>query len=181
MLGYLNPFLVDVPDAPRNLFGEARDAGFLVRNQEGEPYMIGPGGFARNAKLFAALCGYRRALLQEVAARGTPLRRPLWPDAPDNPLAWSVEGQLLLGPDLRVAPVLVSRQRMREVCLPRGTCRRVWSGRRFEVAEGHRVRVACPLGEPPAFVRAESALESEWAQALSAQGLEHGLPAAARE
>lgn len=43
VLLYINPFLVDVTgrsNVKRNLFAEARDRGFLVRNEKGEPYLI---------------------------------------------------------------------------------------------------------------------------------------------
>ncbi len=40
---YLNPYLVDVsekPNARRNLFQEALDNGYLVKNPQGEPYLV---------------------------------------------------------------------------------------------------------------------------------------------
>ncbi|MGV3527031.1 MAG: alpha-glucosidase [Candidatus Sericytochromatia bacterium] len=42
LLGYVNPFLVDVAGRPhqRNLYREARDAGYLVQNPQGQPYPI---------------------------------------------------------------------------------------------------------------------------------------------
>ncbi len=43
MLTYTNPFLVDVsskPDVRRNLFAEARENGYLVRRENGEPHLI---------------------------------------------------------------------------------------------------------------------------------------------
>ncbi|GIW43919.1 MAG: alpha-glucosidase [Candidatus Binatia bacterium] len=43
VLTYVNPFLVDVAEKPnhrRNLFREARERGFLVRTNDGAPYMI---------------------------------------------------------------------------------------------------------------------------------------------
>ncbi|MFK7969953.1 MAG: alpha-glucosidase [Bacteroidia bacterium] len=43
LLGYVNPFLVDVDEkanAKRNLFKEALSAGYLVQNKSGEPYLI---------------------------------------------------------------------------------------------------------------------------------------------
>lgn len=43
VLVYLNPYLVDVsekPNARRNLFQEARENGFLVQNQAGQPYLV---------------------------------------------------------------------------------------------------------------------------------------------
>lgn len=46
---YVNPFIVDAaekPDGPaRNLYVEARDAGFLVRDGSGDPYRLDQGGF----------------------------------------------------------------------------------------------------------------------------------------
>lgn len=40
---YLNPYVVDVsekPNARRNLYREALENGYLVKNQQGEPYMV---------------------------------------------------------------------------------------------------------------------------------------------
>lgn len=49
VLVYFNPFLVDVSEkegVTRNLWAEARDAGWLVRTPAGEPYAIESGGFS---------------------------------------------------------------------------------------------------------------------------------------
>jgi len=47
---YVNPFLTDARDKPgravRNLWAEARDAGFLVRTPNGEAYLLDQGGFS---------------------------------------------------------------------------------------------------------------------------------------
>ncbi len=43
MMTYTNPFLVDVsnrPDIRRNLFAEAKEAGYLVKRKNGEPYLV---------------------------------------------------------------------------------------------------------------------------------------------
>ena len=43
VMTYINPFLADVSEKEnhrRNLFVEARDKGFLIKNQAGEPYLI---------------------------------------------------------------------------------------------------------------------------------------------
>lgn len=43
VLGYINPFLVDVSGKTshdRNMFAEAREKGYLVTDEHGEPYMI---------------------------------------------------------------------------------------------------------------------------------------------
>ena len=46
---YVNPFLVDAAakgdDGIRNLYDEAREAGYLVMNDEGSPYLLDQGGF----------------------------------------------------------------------------------------------------------------------------------------
>jgi alpha-glucosidase len=46
---YVNPFLVDAApkgdDGIRNLYDEAREAGYLVMNDEGSPYLVDQGGF----------------------------------------------------------------------------------------------------------------------------------------
>ena len=43
MMTYINPFLVDVsanPHVRRNLFAEAKEAGYLVRRENDEPYLV---------------------------------------------------------------------------------------------------------------------------------------------
>jgi len=49
VLSYVNPWLVDAAGkgetSMRNLFAEAADAGYLVRNPEGEVYLVDQGGF----------------------------------------------------------------------------------------------------------------------------------------
>lgn len=49
LLLYVNPFVVDAAEREgwqgRNLYAEARDAGYLVRNRRGEPYALDQDGF----------------------------------------------------------------------------------------------------------------------------------------
>jgi sulfoquinovosidase len=48
VLAYINPYLTDAsekPDIDRHLFAEARDAGFLVRDDTGEIFWMDQGGF----------------------------------------------------------------------------------------------------------------------------------------
>ncbi len=74
---YVNPFLVDPADkqpAPeRNLFAEAAEAGYLVRDATGEPYALDQGGF--DASLVdltnpAARDWYADVIATEVLADG---------------------------------------------------------------------------------------------------------------
>jgi alpha-D-xyloside xylohydrolase len=89
----------------------------------------------------------------EVAHReGLPPMRPLFVDFPDDPGAWQVDDQFLLGPDLLVAPVTAGGVRERKVYLPAGTdWRDAWTGTRH--AGGAEVTAAAPLDRIPVFVR----------------------------
>lgn len=68
---YVNPFLVDAADKPgaptRNLYAEARDAGFLVRDAAGDPYRLDQGGF--DAHLVDLTNESARQWFAEVIAR----------------------------------------------------------------------------------------------------------------
>ena len=56
---------------------------------------------------------YLMGLMHEAASTGLPPMRPLFVDFPEDPEAWHVEDQFLLGPDLLVAPVLTLGARKR--------------------------------------------------------------------
>ena len=64
-------------------------------------------------------------LLVELAWRrvreGAPIIRPLWWAAPDDPAAYKVDDQFMVGDDLLVAPVLVQGATRRRVRLPPGS------------------------------------------------------------
>jgi alpha-D-xyloside xylohydrolase len=78
--------------------------------------------------------------------------RPLFVDFPDDPGAWQVDDQFLLGPDLLVAPVTAGGVRERKVYLPAGAdWRDAWTGTRH--AGGAEVTAAAPLDRIPVFVR----------------------------
>jgi alpha-glucosidase len=67
---YINPFLVDVEEQPsfeRNLFREARESGYLVKNAAGEPYMIPHTGFdmALVDLTNPAACGWLKGVIKE--------------------------------------------------------------------------------------------------------------------
>ena len=115
--------------------------------------------FARFARVFAALADYRAGLMEEAAATGAPLVRHLLLHAPDDPDAWEVSDQFLLGPEVLVAPVLEEGATEREVYLPAGRWVYAWSGEELgDPDAGVRVTAAAPLGQPPVYVRAGSPL-----------------------
>lgn len=84
--------------------------------------------------------------------RGLPPMRPLFVDFPDDPRAWEVDDQFLLGPDLLVAPVTAPDTRSRPVRLPAGAAWvDGWTGERHD--GGAVVEAATPIDRIPVFVR----------------------------
>src|SRR5258705_2440044 len=77
------------------------------------------------------LIPYLLEQMDHASTTGIPPMRPLFLEFPDDPLAWEVEDQFLLGPDLLVAPVPVLGARERRVYLPAGA---QWT----DPATGHR-------------------------------------------
>jgi alpha-D-xyloside xylohydrolase len=49
---------------------------------------------------------YLVEIMKEVTAKGLPMMRPMLLEFPDDPTAWFLDQQYMLGPDLLVAPVL---------------------------------------------------------------------------
>lgn len=129
------------PDANRQVYDESeRDA------------------FARMTAVFSALEPYRQQVLEEAAETGIPAIRHGWLVAPGTDAAES-DTQFFLGDDVLMAPVLEEGDREVEVVFPPGEWVHLFTGKTYE--EGSR-KVAAPLGEPAAFVRADSV----WAQRL---------------
>src|SRR6266702_2733479 len=96
---------------------------------------------------------YLMAQMRVAHERGVPPMRPMFVDFPVDPVAWEVEDQFLLGPDLLVAPVLRAGARHRAVYLPAGSdWVHAWHGDTH--AGGETVDVDAPLSNIPVFVRA---------------------------
>jgi len=124
--------------------------------------------FARFARLYAALAPYRRHLFEEAAARGYPVVRHLWLHAPEDTVARDNWDQLLLGPDLLLAPVLDPGKDRRQVYLPAGQWVHLWTGATHGDSErGVHEEISCPIGEPAAFYRADSDYAEIFANAAS--------------
>ena len=119
--------------------------------------------FARMTAVFAALEPYRREVLVEAAHTGVPAIRHGWLVAPGTDAAKS-DTQFFLGRDVLVAPVLEEGKREVEVVFPPGQWRHLFTGKTYD--EGRRT-VSAPLGQPAAFVRADS----QWADRIDLQRL----------
>ena len=109
---------------------------------------------ARLTRVHDALLPYLRRCAEENAARGLPVMRPLFFEAPEEDLAWShLSHSYFLGGDVLVAPVVEPGADSRSLWLPAGDWIHLWSGKRFC---GGPAEVAAPLGQPPVFWRAGS-------------------------
>ncbi|HEY2359167.1 MAG TPA: glycoside hydrolase family 31 protein [Phenylobacterium sp.] len=86
-----------------------------------------------------------------------PIARPSFHDFPTDPAGFEDNDDLMLGPSLLVASVVVPGAASREVRLPAGAAwADFWTGRRFE--GGERITLPAPWGRPPLLVREGSAI-----------------------
>jgi alpha-D-xyloside xylohydrolase len=107
---------------------------------------------AHYAHLRERLRDYTRAVMAEAHHDGQPVMRGLFHEFPDDPAAWDVTDQFLLGPDLLVAPVLEAGATSRAVYLPAGAR---WRSLTTGVVHpgGGRVTADAPLDVVPVFAR----------------------------
>jgi alpha-D-xyloside xylohydrolase len=96
---------------------------------------------------------YLATLSEAAHTTGSPLMRPLFFEFPDDPQAWTIDDQFLLGPDILVAPVTTAAARNRPVYLPAGTG---WTDAATgEVhSGGAMIDAPAPIERIPVFVRA---------------------------
>jgi len=92
-------------------------------------------------------------LAKHARGRTAPLLRPVWFAAPDEEALYTIDDEWLLGPDLLVAPVVVSGAVQRSVTLPPGEWVDAWTGKRYR---GVIAEHAAPCPGIPVFVRAEN-------------------------
>ncbi len=111
-------------------------------------------GFVRWSRLHEALAPYVRHLVKDAQATGLPAQRALFLHYPEDRVGLTIQDQFLYGSDLMVAPVIEAGAVMRQVYLPAGAWRHLWSGKDF--APGWH-DVPAPIGQPPVFYRPDSA------------------------
>jgi len=113
--------------------------------------------FDRLAKVYAAWKPYRTRLVNEAAETGLPVVRHPLVHYPDDPQAYELEYQFMLGPDFMVAPVLDPGEETVEVYLPAGQWVHAWSGKEYGSNEEGVWRTApAPIGDPAVFYKADS-------------------------
>ncbi|MEU5393122.1 glycoside hydrolase family 31 protein [Streptomyces tibetensis] len=105
---------------------------------------------------------YLHRLAEDAHRTGAPPMRPLFFDFPEDPGAWDVDDQFLLGPDVLVAPVYEAGARARRVYLPSGTG---WldPATKAVLKGGTTLDVEAPLERIPVFVREGSGMASHLA------------------
>ena len=131
---------------------------------------------ARMGRFHVALKPYLQAADAENAREGKPVMRPLFLHHEDDPAAWSIKDQYLLGADLLVAPVIREGATARTVHLPPGKWVELWTGVVHEIGTarvagepaGTAIEVVAPLGYPPAFYRADSTWAELFRSAVAA-------------
>lgn len=100
---------------------------------------------------------YIHSLMEEAADTGIPPMRSLFLEFPEDPVAWEVENEFLLGPDLLVCPITEPGATSAQVYLPAGSkWRDAYTGEYFDGCQ--RVEIAAPLERIPVLIRANSNL-----------------------
>jgi alpha-glucosidase len=129
--------------------------------------------FSRMAQVYAAWLPYRRQLVQEAADTGLPVVRHPFIHYPDDPQVLDLSyQQFMVGSEFMVAPVLDPGVTEVDVYLPAGRWVHVWSGQVFgDPAQGQRVQVDAPLGQPAVFFKEGSPAGQQFIEALDAAGL----------
>jgi alpha-D-xyloside xylohydrolase len=102
--------------------------------------------FRRTIGLKYALMPYVYAQSVDASAKGHPLLRTLFFEFPDDPTAWRVEDQYMLGSDLLVAPLMEEGSSGRKLYLPPGDWIDYQSGTVYRGGAWHQIEAgAIPI------------------------------------
>jgi alpha-glucosidase len=127
--------------------------------------------FARCTKIFKGLAAYRKRLVAEAAATGTPLCRHLFLHYPDDPNTHGLRYQFLLGRDVLVAPVLDKGREHVDVYFPAGDAWiDLWTGAPAGKA-GAWAEMPAPVGKPAVFLRGGGDSNDQIVAGLKAEGV----------
>lgn len=132
-------------------------ASFYTSRQE--PWSFGPEveTIARSAlELRYRLLPYLEALAHQTHETGSPILRPLVYDFSDDPATYFLSDQVMVGPELLVAPIYRPGKTNRAVYLPAGSWTDMRTGRLF-VGPGTFIAEAPPTSIP-VFVRGDAAV-----------------------
>jgi alpha-glucosidase (family GH31 glycosyl hydrolase) len=107
--------------------------------------------FRRLLGLRRRLTPYYAGLAWEAHLSGTPLLRPMMLEYPQDNRFECTDDQLMIGPDLLLAPVLQPGERSRRVVLPAGAWHDIWTGQAWDGPD--TVVVPAPLERVPLLAR----------------------------
>ena len=122
--------------------------------RETEIWLYGPEAETIVAELIrwrASMRGYIAQEMQKLSATGRPLNRQLWWDFPTDVTSWTIDDEYMFGDDYLAAPVLTAGATSRNVYLPPGRWRHVFSGQDY--AGGASYLVPAPITSFPLFLR----------------------------
>lgn len=122
--------------------------------------------FSYFAKVYAALSEYRESLMEEAASKGFPVVRHPLLHYPNDPEAWKLEYQWMLGPDCMVAPVINEGQMEVNVYLPEGSWTHIWTNQVYHGPAWYNI--AAPFRSPPVFFKTGSPFYDSFISALGA-------------
>ncbi len=112
--------------------------------------------FRKMAKLHVQLAPLLEALAEEAHETGISIQRGLFLEFPGEDAAWTTKDELLLGPNVLVAPVVAAGKTSRPVWIPPGTWLPFEGG--AAVTGPTTIEVPAALGEIPVFVRSGTVL-----------------------
>ncbi len=102
-------------------------------------------------KLRYQLLPFLYTTLEEAHRTGVPVFRPLMLNYQDDPNAYNLDDQFMIGEDLLVAPIVRPDVTSRLVYLPKGIWYDFWTNKKYD--GGTMIRADAPLETVPMFVR----------------------------
>lgn len=134
------------------------NGGLCVSGADNEVWSFGEENYKILRKflfLRESMKPYITKLMEDAHETGAPVMRPLFYDFPDDSASWDCADEYMFGPEILVAPVLYENMKEREVYLPAGEWRDIWSGERCE--GGGTLTVPTPIDRIPVFTRGRAA------------------------
>lgn len=154
--GRIQTMVSDLPLPSDELFIRWTEASALMPIMQ---FSYFPWNYSENTALIAQRYALFHKALEDYlhkhsTHRAAPLLRPLWYDHPKQANLYPIGDEFLLGPDLLAAPVLTAGQIARDIILPPGKWRDLWTGEIYEQEKLIQHPAPCP--GIPLFVRAEA-------------------------
>ena len=113
--------------------------------------------FAKMSQLYKSLAPIRKALNPQLQ-NGIPLLAHPWIFYPKDPHCLELQEQMMLGPDLMIAPVIRKGWKTVKLYLPEGTWGHWWSS--YTITGPEWISAPAPIGQPAAFYRVGSTCET---------------------